>query len=82
MVVTKTSRDFVHTITLPKMKRQWEVDKWCTEQFGPRWEAVGYREGVWCCFWKGRSIPGSYEWLFANEQDANWFMLKWGGNGN
>lgn len=73
----KKSTEFVYKVTLPKFKEQWLVDKWCKEQFGPRWEAVGNRAGTWCCFWRGRSIPGSYEWLFSDEKQFAWFMLRW-----
>lgn len=77
MDMTKSSRDFPYILVLSKMKNQWEADAWCTEQFGPRWNIVDNREGVWCCFWRGRGNPGSYEWLFCNEKDATLFALRW-----
>ena len=75
--MTKSSRDFPHVFVLPKMKSQLEADQWCEQQFGPKWEAIGNRQGVWCCFWKGRGVPGSYEWMFQNKRDATLFILKW-----
>lgn len=50
---------------------------WCEQQFGKRWSAIDNKEGVWCCFWAGRSMPGSYRWHFMNEQDAMLFSLRW-----
>lgn len=75
--MTKSARDFPYVFVLPKIPNQWEADAWCTEQFGPRWSVVDNRDGVWCCFWRGRSVPGSYEWLFHNEKDALLFLMKW-----
>jgi hypothetical protein len=51
--------------------------KWCTEQFGQRWEAIGYRAGRWSMFWAGRDAPKKYRFCFANEQDMVWFVLRW-----
>lgn len=78
-MATRSCRDFPYIFLLPKMRNQHEASNWCTKHFGKRWGAVDNREGVWCCFWRGRSIPGSYEWFFENERDANWFILRWGG---
>ncbi len=78
-MLTRTCRDFQYQFLLPKMRNHWEADQWCTKNFGKRWSVTDNRQGVWCCFWKGRAVPGSYEWFFANERDANWFILRWGG---
>lgn len=77
MVITRASKDFPYVFKLPKMYNQWEASSWCEEQFGPRWSVVDNRQGVWCCFWRGRESPGMYEWYFKNERDALMFMLKW-----
>lgn len=79
--MTKSSRDFPYVFLLSKNPDQWEMDKWCTEHFGKRWSVVDNRQGVWCCFWRGARSPGpgKYEWYFQNERDANWFILRWGG---
>jgi hypothetical protein len=50
---------------------------WCQEQWGPRWEAVGDREGTWTVFWGGRGIPSHYQWWFETEQQQIMFTLKW-----
>lgn len=73
----KTSGDFNHVVILPKHKKQWKIDLWCQEQFGPRWSVVSNREGVWCCFWVGTRDPGCYKWLFRYEKDAMLFLLRW-----
>ena len=73
---TKTARDFPHHIVTAKTNH-WEATDWCEKQLGKRWEVTGNREGVWCCFWRGRSVPGHYDWYFLNEQDALLFTLKW-----
>jgi hypothetical protein len=73
----KTARDFPYKFLIPKIRNQWEADAWCTQQFGKRWSVVDNREGVWCCFWRGRAMSGSYEWYFLNEQDAMMFALRW-----
>lgn len=76
MAMTKTARDFpYHTVT--GKVNHWEATDWCERQFGERWSVVDNRNGVWCCFWAGRSIPGSYDWYFLNEQDYLMFTLKW-----
>lgn len=59
------------------MDSQWKASNWCEEQFGKRWSVVDNREGVWCCFWRGRIQPGMYEWFFLNKIDAELFVLRW-----
>jgi len=73
------SKDFPYTINIPKARgdRHWEQTQWCEQQFGQRWSVVDNREGTWCCFWGGRSIPGKYRFEFKNEQDAVLFSLTW-----
>ena len=73
----RTVKDFPYVIVMPKSKKQWEVDAWCNEQFGPRWSAVRNRAGIWCCFWRGVNDPKGYDWFFKNESDAMMFALKW-----
>jgi hypothetical protein len=51
--------------------------RWCAEQFGPRWEAIGHRSGRWSMFWAGRDQPGKYRFCFALEQDMLLFVLRW-----
>lgn len=72
----KSCREFPYQ-TVTSKNNHWQAAEWCKENFGPRWEAIGNREGTWCTFWRGRSIPGSYEWFFLNEQDYLMFTLKW-----
>ena len=54
-----------------------DAARWCTEQFGQRWEAIGYRSGRWCLFWAGRDQPKEYRFCFAYEQDLLLFILRW-----
>lgn len=54
-----------------------QAEKWCREQWGPRWEVTGNRAGTWCVFWGGRGIPGYYQWWFETEKQQMLFMLKW-----
>lgn len=74
-----SDNDFPYVLIIPKIKNQWEADKWCTEKFGKKWSVVDNREGVWRCFWRGFKSPGpgNYEWSFKNEQDAVLFALTW-----
>jgi hypothetical protein len=51
--------------------------QWCEEQFGRRWEAIGYRAGVWTVFWCGGESFDQYRFCFAQEKDMIWFRLKW-----
>jgi hypothetical protein len=54
---------------------------WCKEQWGPRWEAIGNRQGTWCVFWAGPATgnthPSMYQWWFETEEQRTWFTLKW-----
>jgi hypothetical protein len=54
-----------------------KASRWCAKQFGQRWEAIGYRSGLWCLFWAGRDNPGKYRFCFAREQDMLLFILRW-----
>lgn len=77
-MVVKGPASWPHRLLIPKIKEeQWRADDWCTEKFGPRWNAIDYREGTWCCFWAGRLAPKCYEWFFKNEHDAALFLLRW-----
>ncbi len=75
-MLIKSPRDFPHHIVTGKTNH-WKATNWCEENFGPRWEAIGNRKGRWCVFWKGRSVPGSYDWYFVDEKDYLLFVLKW-----
>lgn len=59
----------------------WAMIRWCTDQFGTRWNAVPRnkteRNGVWTVFWCGLDNPTCYRWLFKNESDATIFSLRW-----
>lgn len=72
----KTTREFPYQAITFKTNH-WEATEWCEKNFGPRWEAIDNRNGSWCTFWKGRGIPGSYEWYFEQEKDYLMFLLKW-----
>ena len=54
-----------------------EAEMWCREQWGPRREITGNREGSWCVFLKGRDAPTQYQWWFATEEQRLLFMLRW-----
>ena len=54
-----------------------KVMRWCEEQHGPRWEAVGNRSGIWCVFWAGREHTDRYKFCFAHERDMLMFVLRW-----
>ena len=51
--------------------------QWCEQQFGRRWEAIGYRSGRWAMFWAGPDDFDKYRFCFADERDMIWFMLQW-----
>jgi hypothetical protein len=57
--------------------------KWCVDQLGPRWDVFDNREGRWAVFWVGpprkrvSTNHKAYEYLFAREQDAVMFALRW-----
>lgn len=55
------------------------AEAWCREQWGPRWEVGGNREGTWTVFWTGNrmSTPNHYQWWFATEEQQLWFTLRW-----
>jgi len=64
-------------LVLTKKANHWEATQWCTEQLGPRWDAINNRSGIWCTFWAGPAQFDSYAWHFKNESDVAWFMLRW-----
>ncbi len=57
--------------------------RWCEEHYGPRWEAIGNRTGIWCCFWAGfprdknRVQTSHYRYYFESEEMAMFFTLQW-----
>ena len=54
------------------------MSTWCAKQWGPRWDAIDNREGLWTMFWAGPDVkPSSYRWCFDTQEHANWFALKW-----
>ena len=60
-----------------------DAERWCREQWGPRWEAIGNRSGTWCLFWGGTRVemaPSTYQWWFETEEQRMWFSLKWCGD--
>jgi hypothetical protein len=71
-----SARDFPYHVR-SKKNDHWEATDWCEKNIGPRWEAVDNREGKWCVFWSGRSVPGYYDWYFVEEKDFLFFSLKW-----
>jgi hypothetical protein len=53
---------------------------WCEFQWGPRWSAVGNRQGTWAVFWLGfdKFTAGfDYQWWFETEAQQMLFTLKW-----
>jgi hypothetical protein len=67
-------KDLPYEVIIHKSKNH-EAEAWCRQHFGLRWEAIGNRDGTWCCFWTGREL--AYRYHFANERDMIWFSLKW-----
>lgn len=68
--------DFSHKFELPK-RLHYQQEQWCIEKFGPRWNAIDYRDGTWTVFWSGTRKPRYYTWYFKNEPDAALFALRW-----
>jgi hypothetical protein len=69
-------KDLPHTVQIHKSKHR-EAETWCRENLGPRWEALGNREGNWCCFWAGPRVKfQGYNYYFASERDAVIVSLK------
>lgn len=57
-----------------------KAEEWCKGRWGPRWEAVGNREGTWCVFWRGTNVenyPSSYQWWFETAEQQLLFALTW-----
>ena len=48
---------------------------WCEAEWGPQWSVTENRTGAWSVFWGGP--PGRYRWIFATEQQAVLFTLRW-----
>jgi hypothetical protein len=70
-------RHLDHEVLIDSGKHN-DAARWCAEQFGRRWEAIGHRSGRWCLFWAGPGAgPGKYRFCFALEQDMLVFMLRW-----
>ena len=65
-----------HEVLIDSEKHN-KAARWCAQQFGQRWEAIGHRSGRWCLFWAGRNQPGKYRFCFAYEQDLLLFILRW-----
>ena len=67
-----------YVVHIPK-DRVRGADTWCKNELGERWSVVTNRQGVWACFWEGPSSPnpGSYRFIFRDEETAMWFALKW-----
>ena len=54
-----------------------EVVDWCTKQFG----AANSEEWRWGSTSNYvRSYEGTFDIFFKNLKDAQWFLLKWGGD--
>jgi hypothetical protein len=77
MDVTETTYRYLDHEVLVVSAKHREAGQWCKEQFGRRWEAIGYRSGRWSMFWGGRDQPKKYRFCFALEQDKLMFMLRW-----
>ena len=71
-------KDFPYSFRIPKHQLSIKI-QWCKETFGPRWDPIKYRIGVWTVFWGGfANGPDYYIWHFKNEKDAALFALRWG----
>lgn len=75
--MTEPNYRYLDNEVLLDSKKQGDAARWCIEQFGRRWEAIGYRSGRWAMFWAGRGMPQQYRFCFALEQDRLMFMLRW-----
>ena len=69
-------RHLDHEVFIDSIKHN-EAARWCTKQFGRRWECIDYRAGHWCLFWAGRDSPGKYRFCFAYARDMLLFILRW-----
>lgn len=69
-------KDLPYEVIIHKSKHH-EAESWCRERFGPRWEALGNKNGTWCCFWAGRERFSAYRYHFANDKDMVLFSLRW-----
>ena len=71
-----TYRHLDHEVLIHK-RQYHNAMQWCYAEFGKRWEAIGYRTGVWAVFWAGMESFDQYRFCFAREQDMVWFTLRW-----
>jgi hypothetical protein len=72
----QTYRHLDHEVLIHRDQHR-AAQEWCEEQFGRRWEAIGYRAGIWTVFWGGRESFDQYRFCFAHEKDLVWFTLRW-----
>lgn len=68
-------KDLPYTILTKKLG--YAAEKWCDDNIGERWSAIGRKTGNWTCFYASDIDSKSYRWHFKNEKDAIWFSLKW-----
>ena len=54
-----------------------EIDPWCREQFGPRFDLLDNITGTWTYAWAGPEHMTDYEFRFVNDKDAFLFRLRW-----
>lgn len=69
-------KDLPNNVCIHKSKFH-DAEVWCRNNLGPRWEALGNRSGIWCCFWAGTRDMIHYNFYFLKEEDALIFRLKW-----
>jgi hypothetical protein len=69
-------RKLEHSVLIDA-KKHGDAGKWCLEEFGKRWEAIGNTDGYWTMFWAGREDHDKYIFHFAEEKDMMWFILRW-----
>ena len=67
-------RNLPHVIKTSKIELR-EKEKWCAENFGVRWEAIGRRDGKWTYFWDGWG--NNYRFHFMDSESAVLFALMW-----
>jgi hypothetical protein len=65
-----------HEVLIHK-NHHYDAESWCRANLGRRWEALGYRDGIWCCFWAGHRASGYYRYYFESEETAMLFALRW-----
>ena len=65
-----------HRVYVTKRK-DFSYKEWCEEHFGPKFDVLENKDGVWTIVWAGPYRARQDEFRFKNEADAMMFTLKW-----